>query len=55
MIEFRNIFRYRSPSVFYILPSISVVHNKISRCYFIDVQWFRRGFSITIGKKIKWK
>ena len=53
MIEFRNRFKYRTPIVFYVLPSISITHNKISRCYFIDVQWFRTGFSITIGRKIK--
>jgi len=53
MIEFRNRFRYKTPSIFYILPSISVTHNKLSKCYFIDVQWLKIGFSVTISKKRK--
>ena len=51
MIEFRNRFKYKTPSIFYILPSISVAHNKLSKCYFIDVQWLKIGFSVTISIK----
>ena len=51
MIEFSNRFNSKTPSIFYILPSISVTHNKLSKCYFVDVQWLKIGFSVTISKK----
>ena len=51
MIEFRNGFGYKTPKVFYVLPSLSIWHNKLNNCYNVHINLFKRGYTFTIGKK----
>lgn len=53
MIEFRNGFAYRKPNVFHVFPSISIIHNRLNNCYFVNIDFLKRGYTFTIGKRLK--